>query len=256
MHYNQLMGKGNEMIAYRSTDRGRTWQGPTTPFDIDYSQHGFIPLIPKGQRRLYAFGTQAVPGTYTRERGRCENAPIGYRYSDDDGVRWSEVRIIRPKNDPDYRGMAVMQMCETDSGTWILSTYENDHTYRPVMCRQYILRSDDRGATWTLLPHERHGGWYQPKHNSMGEGRPIHLGNDHVLMLTRTTEGHLWAVRSEDDGHTWSEPEPTPLIHPDAPPMLTMLSDGRTLAAFHHNRHHDNSPDQFTVDSSGQGRSE
>ena len=36
--------------------------------------------------------------------GLSENTPIGYRYSDDDGQTWSEVRIIRPKNDPDFRG--------------------------------------------------------------------------------------------------------------------------------------------------------
>ena len=32
-------------------------------------------------------------------------------------------------------------------------------------------------------------------------------------------------------------PEPTALVHPDAPPMLFLLSDGKTLAALHHNRH-------------------
>ena len=55
-------------------------------------------------------------------------------------------------------------------------------------------------------------------------------------MMFRTCEGHLWAIRSEDDGKTWSTPAPTPLVHPDAPPMLFHLSDGKTLAAFHHNR--------------------
>jgi hypothetical protein len=36
-----------------------------------------------------------------------------------------------------------------------------------------------------------------------------------------------------------STTRPTPLVHPDAPPMLFHLADGKTLAAFHHNRHHD-----------------
>ena len=57
--------------------------------------------------------------------------------------------------------------------------------------------------------------------------------------MARSPEGHLWQARSMDDGRTWSYPAPTPLIHPDAPPMLFKLSDGATLAAFHHNRHHD-----------------
>lgn len=71
----------------------------------------------------------------------------------------------------------------------------------------------------------------------MDEGRPISLGGSKVLFMTRTPEGHLWSAQSEDDGRTWSEPKPTPLVHPDAPPMLFHLSDGKTLAAFHHNRY-------------------
>src|SRR5262245_27606958 len=59
-HYATAKGrpKVNTMIAFRSSDRGRTWRGPATAFDIDYSQHGFVPLIPRGTKRIYAFGTQ------------------------------------------------------------------------------------------------------------------------------------------------------------------------------------------------------
>ena len=56
------------------------------------------------------------------------------------------------------------------------------------------------------------------------------------MIMCRTPEGHLWAGWSEDDGKTWTYPEPTSLVHPDAPPMLFKLSDGKTLIAFHHNR--------------------
>jgi len=57
--------------------------------------------------------------------------------------------------------------------------------------------------------------------------------------MQRTPEGRLWAMWSDDDGKTWSEVKPTSLINPDAPPMLTHLSDGKTLVCLHHNRHHD-----------------
>ncbi len=231
--------KTNDMVAFRSSDQGRTWQGPTVAFDIDYNQHGFIPLIPKGSKRIYAFGTQPVWGQYVAEHGQGENAPIGYRYSDDDGHHWCEVRIIRPQNDPGFRGMSVMRMCETDSGAWLLGSHEGDWSYKPLMTRQYVLRSEDQGKTWTVGPNPRHGGWCVPQFNRMDEGRPINLGNGEVYMMIRTCEGHLWSTRSLDDGKTWETPAPTPLVHPDAPPMLFHLSDGKTLAAFHHNRHHD-----------------
>lgn len=58
-----------------------------------------------------------------------------------------------------------------------------------------------------------------------------------VLFFARTLTGRLWAAGSVDDGMTRSEPAPTALIHPDAPPMLFHLSVGRTFIAFHHNRH-------------------
>lgn len=238
-HYGGHGEKVNDMVAMRSRDRGRSWEGPTVAFDIDYNQHGFVPLTPRGGRRLYAFGTQPVWGLYSREHGQAENAPIGYRTSDDDGRHWSEVRLIRPVNDPGFLGMSVMRMCETEAGTWLIGAHEGDWTYRPVLTRQYVLRSEDQGRTWNVLPHPRHGGWCVPAFNRMDEGRPIHLGGNRVLMLVRTPEGHLWSTRSEDDGRTWSDPAPTPLVHPDAPPMLCHLSDGRTLAAFHHNRYSD-----------------
>ncbi len=238
-HYGSKTEKVNDLVALRSSDRGVTWTGPSVAFDIDYNQHGFIPLIPRDSARIYAFGTQPIWGLRTTERGLQENAPIGYRYSDDDGHAWSEVRLIRPLNDPEYRGMSVMRMCETEAGTWLLGTHEADWSYRPLMTRCYLLRSEDRGETWELLPGARHGGFHVPGFNRMDEPRPIHLGNDHVLLMARTAEGHLWQSWSEDDGRTWSEPEPSSLVHPDAPPMVFHLSDGETLIAFHHNRHHD-----------------
>jgi hypothetical protein len=238
-HYAGRNHKVNDLVAYRSRDQGKTWQGSTVAFDIDYNQHGFIPLIPKGSKRIYAFGTQPVWGQYVAEHGQAENAPIGYRYSDDDGHHWCEVRLIRPQNDPGFRGMSVMRMCETDSGAWILGSHEADGSYKPLMTRQYVLRSEDQGKTWTVGPNPRHGGWCVPQFNRMDEGRPINLGGGKVYMMIRTCEGHLWATRSTDDGKTWEAPAPTPLVHPDAPPMLFHLSDGKTLAAFHHNRHRD-----------------
>jgi hypothetical protein len=41
--------------------------------------------------------------------------------------------------------------------------------------------------------------------------------------------------RGSDDGRAWTEPQPTALVHPDAPPMISTLSDGQTLIALIHN---------------------
>jgi BNR repeat-like domain len=224
--------KVNYLAAFRSRDRGKTWTGPTDPMKTSYSMHGFIPLIPKGSNRLYAFGTQAIPAL---QEGK-ENAPIGFRFSDDDGYTWSDVHLIKPENDPNFKGMSVMRMCETASGVWLLGSHEATWQENKLLStRQYVLRSANQGKTWMVLPHPRPEGWYVASKGRMDEGRPISLGGDHVLLMIRTPEGHLWASWSDDAGMTWSTPEPTSLIHPDAPPMLFHMPDGKTLACFHHN---------------------
>jgi hypothetical protein len=237
-HYGASETKKNTMVALRSPDKGETWSDPYIAFDIDYNQHGFIPLIPKGSKRIYSFGTQPVWGLYTRDFGLAENAPIGYLYSDDDGYNWTGPVLIDPVNDPGFTGMSVMRMCETDKGTWLLGAHEGYHEEKPVHTNLYILRSEDSGKTWELLPDKRKNGWHIMPFHRMDEGRPIQSG-EKILFICRTPEGHLWARWSLDDGKTWTQARPTPLVHPDAPPMITHLSDGKTLVCLHHNRFHD-----------------
>ena len=237
-HYGGNEKKSNTMLAMRSPDKGKTWSNPYVAFHIDYNQHGFIPLIPKGSKRIYSFGTQPLWGLYTRDNGQGENAPIGYFYSDDDGYTWTGPTIINPVNDPGFLGMSVTRMCETNKGTWLLGAHEGGSVPPPTKTNQFILRSEDQGKTWEVLPDRRFNGWHVMPFHRMDEGRPIQVG-DRVLFLVRTPEGHLWALWSDDDGKTWTEPRPTPLVSPDAPPMVTHLSDGKTLVCLHHNRHHD-----------------
>jgi hypothetical protein len=55
-------------------------------------------------------------------------------------------------------------------------------------------------------------------------------------------EGHIRESRSEDDGRNWSDPKPTTLVHPNAPPMVFHLGDDKTLIAFVHNRYNPGRP--------------
>lgn len=236
-HYAKSKGeKINSMMACRSSDHGKTWSKPVVAYDIPYGQHGFVPLIPRGTKTIHCFGTQPIPGKWTWEDGKRENAPIGWRTSDDDGHTWSDVHLIEPVNDPGFMGMSVMRMTETDAGTWLIGSHLADWSVKPFTTQQYLLRSEDKGKTWTLLPGERPKGWLADGFNRMDEGRPLNLGGGRVLFMSRTPQGHLFTAWSQDDGKTWTKPAPSTLVHPDAPPMLFPLSDGKTLVAFHHNK--------------------
>jgi len=232
--------KVNDILVYRSKDRGKTWSGPTLSTVIPYNQHAWVPLVPKGSRRIYIFCTEPAPDDFDS----FEDAGIAMRFSDDDGYSWSKPQRIRPQNAPEYQGMWCINMTETASGAWILAPHTG--AYAPIPGRPqhyklqstwlYVLRSEDRGKTWTLLPGKQTSGWQWKPANRMDEGRPLALGSGHVVLFSRTEEGHIWQQRSADDGKTWSEPSPTPLVHPDAPPMIEKLSDQKTIIALHHNR--------------------
>jgi len=235
MHYGwaKKERKGNTMMLRRSVDRGRTWTPAKPAWEIPYSQHAVIPFIPHGSSIIYAFGTEPRRDVYDGE----ENAAIGFRTSEDNGHTWSEVNLIRPTNAPEFQGMSAMRMCETESGAWIVGTHVGHWDNGHVETRSYVLRSEDKGQSWTVVPGVKwEEGWKVGKAQRMDEVRPLSLGGEKVLLMARTCEGQLWELRSEDAGKTWTEPRPTVLAHPDAPPMLFHLADGKTLAAFHHNR--------------------
>ncbi len=244
--------KLNKMVMCRSTDGGKTWSEPALPWEVPYAQHGFIPLIPKGAKRIYCFGTEPK----VEEREGRENASIAFRYSDDDGRTWSEPNFIRPENDPTYKGMSVMRMCETDDGTWLLGTHtgewepnaggddggvasqqDGQTSYAPLYVAQHGQGEDmdvvaRQAARWLAGARlQPHGG--RPRHQP-GQGQG-------TLSYAHAGRASLKLV-STDDGKTWSEPKPTQLIQPDAPPMLFHLSDGKTLIAFHHNKYDPTQP--------------
>ncbi|HWB54279.1 MAG TPA: sialidase family protein, partial [Tepidisphaeraceae bacterium] len=133
-------------------------------------------------------------------------------------------------------GMSAMRMCETRSGTWLIGSHASHWDGDRPITQQFLLRSEDQGKKWTLIPGDWPNGWQVRAHQRMDEGRPINLSDDRILLMARTPTGKLWAFESADDGKTWSDPRATPLAHPDAPPMLFHLQDGKTLIAFHHNR--------------------
>lgn len=220
----------NEIVAYRSKDRGATWQGPTSPWQVDYPQHAGSLFVPKEGKRIVCFGADYHPDYLQLPHAGI----IGMRESWNDGYAWSEVRRIVPENAPHLRGVGHMQPCQTESGAWLLGTYTIPEPVEGQRTdRQFVLRSVDGGETWTAYSNADNSGLAWNAKGSTMEGVPIDLGGGRIDLYLRTDEGRIWRSRSLDDGVTWSAPEPTSLKHPDAPPMVFKLPDGKLLALTH-----------------------
>jgi hypothetical protein len=227
--------KLNDVFMYRSKDKGTTWSDPilVTP-NTSYNHHAWVPLVPKGSNRIYMFSTEPKEGDYPEGE---ENAGIGMRYSDDDGYTWSAVQRINPVNDPSFQGMWCIRATETVKGTWLIAPHESYWQRKPLETRLYLFRSADKGKSWEVLPDKRPNGWYWHGTKRMEEGRPIAFDDGSVVLFARTDSGSLFRSYSTDDGQSWSTFKGLPLVHPDAPPMLTKLSDDKTLVLLFHNRY-------------------
>ena len=227
--------KINELLAYRSGAGGATWHGPSHPWEVSYNQHGFNPMVPRGSTQIVAFGTEPTAELFLPPH----DGGVGMRRSDDDGHTWSETEIIDPVNSPGYLGVGHMRGCEMDSGAWLLPTYSvrrRTNGWPNRTDTQYVLRSEDQGANWTLIPGPHPHGWQMQPWKRTLEGTILSPGGSEAVMFARVPSGRMWELRSADDGRTWSDPEPTVLRHPDAPPMVFWLGDGSTMVALIHNQ--------------------
>lgn len=95
------------------------------------------------------------------------------------------------------------------------------------MCQAACFLSDDEGKSWHLsktvaLSDER----------GMAEPAVAELDGHRILMLARTGSGSHHASFSEDEGETWSHPQPTNLQAACSPLMLKRLPTGDLFVAF------------------------
>ncbi len=222
-HGNSLRKNANILTAYRSGDQGRTWQGPSFPFG-EGTHYGVLPVVPAGSGRLHVFESLRD----VMVDGRKQHRTFGSRYSDDDGRTWSSPEVLQLENGRSYGGLCVIPI--SASATAAGTLFAGFHHGR-------VLRGQPgpAGRTWSVITLPKADDRETPASFHLDEIQLIGLQGSDVLAVARTTEGHLWEVRSSDDGKTWRDPRRMPLVQPDAPPIMTRL-DENTLIALHHNR--------------------
>ena len=98
----------------------------------------------------------------------------------------------------------------------------------------YCIRSEDRGATWELIPvgHDPDGP------HSFDECVLQQLPTGRILMLIRhqgpDDDRHIQTAYSDDAGKTWSPTQPTPMW--GYPPFPLLLRSGKLLCVYTHRR--------------------
>lgn len=243
--------------AFRiSTDKGITWSpefqpknekgasvSPEALVNLSGGAIGMIEVVPK-------------PGSRDDQR-------FVFRRSNDGGRTWVDPVAVEPRDSKTYIWQDML--IRTASGRLILPVYlsigqggdhlpgtphvggyiagsgpwvsTDAHFFDPNFLASFVYLSDDEGRTWRrnrdgeLLINVTGGGSMElTAEPSVAEVMPGKL-----LMMMRTRLGRLFQAWSQDNGETWSRPEPTQLAGTQAPAMVRPLKGkaaGHVLCVF------------------------
>lgn len=270
------------VVCSRSDNRCLTWSPPQVidgpqPGDADgtgLASWGFPIVAPNllanDGHRVYYIYNKNVGIDDARED---TTGAVRCRYSDDDGVTWSEAFIdfpIAPSaiSHPDPavppNWIVYQNIFVTPEGQvlapftrWASNTYDPavklglnllEHWSEIWFLRfENILNERDPAAlVVSTFPEARHGlrveNPWRPGVSVAQEPTVQALSDGRLICVFRTLRGVNYFALSEDDGRSWDEPrvlryEPggNPILNPMAPSPLYRLHDGRYLLLFYNN---------------------
>ena len=250
-----LMSNGNGRFSV-STDGGLTWSPFWQAHDPDGKPLG------RGEASLVRLSGKAI-GYASRSIFAGDEDPEGHILffsSDDYGKTWSRPTRVTPVWGARTASMNDV-LLRTTSGRLIMPVYwawgylnreaidfqrgypfvgglrnnqwisTNAHFFEERFCMSYVCYSDDDGRTWKrnrggdLLIIMDHGSWFQ----GLNEPTVAEVEPGKLLMLMRNNLGRLFESRSNDNGETWSMPEPTMLAASTAPAQIRRIPDSGHL---------------------------
>ena len=207
-----------------------------------------------GQRR-----DEPAPTTYA-QTPNCSG--IFFWRSDDDGETWQPpVRMSAPN----VRTHALMDvLLRTSSGRLVMPVYSAfgqrkspgqpayqgklvrnqfvstaGHFYDRIMTTVYVLYSDDEGRTWR---RNQDGDLaivldWNAQHNHVNEPTVTEVAPGRLLLFMRNCLGRLFQAWSDDNGETWTRPQPTSLASSTVPAQLRTLPTGHILCIWNQENH-------------------
>ena len=185
--------------ALVSNDRGRTWHEwgryKTWP------KMAYADVICLGDE-LLAFGSP----TYDVYEG------ILLWQSDDEGLTWTGGERLTP--DTDRYAPMNQRIFATSRGRLIVPVEQLLASEGLGPNQIGTVYSDDDGRSWQRSPIFGPPAPLPDRPEGFGEPAVVELADSRLWMVFRTRFGHLWQAWSTDDGASWGEASPTPLVSP------------------------------------------
>ena len=208
--YGPYDGSAADIEARTSTDGGHTWSAPY----ILQSKGTATNVMSASLSRLQSGELMFI----YLEKGNGSACRGWVRKSYDEAVTWTTPVAMTPAGG--FYGInndRILQLSTgPNAGRIIVPTKVMEEVRR-----SFVMYSDDLGATWTQsakVPDIPGGGT-----QNFNEPGAVELSNGRLLMYGRTSMGWIYSSYSEDQGETWSAPEPMILVSPIAPMTMEMI---------------------------------
>lgn len=178
---------------------------------------------------LFAGPDGAVWCMYTAQLDRMEGKDnmqftsiIRLQKSFDGGRSWGPAEVIFPQEGSFCRqSIQVLSNGRWIFGNWICTDSENGLEGDPTAFRI----SDDQGATWKLVD--------MPESNGAVHANVVELEPGKLIALMRSRfADNVYISHSDDNGDTWTKPEPTVLPNNNSSISALKLQSGRIAIAY------------------------
>ncbi len=163
-------------------------------------------LVDHRSGRTFVFYNRWHPGRGAgNSRPGTRDNEAYYRYSDDNGMTWSEaIDVTEAARDiAQWHNMVFGpgSGIQTRSGRLIVPAYGHRARTNPVWRAAFALFSDDGGKTW------RRGTWLDVNCN---ENQMVELDDGRIVVDARQEGGtpHRWLADSQDGGAHWNPARP------------------------------------------------